>query len=174
MCRYEVDWSLAGWMMWRWPWATEELRWRLRDKTRKIGKSGESWCLCNWMSVTCSFCLVRCSFGLPTRALGVITCRGVGCHYILCCWVKQKKLRAQLLKIKAQVSSIWAKGCMMDDCVWVIWLDMTIPPGWREIIVDAACDREGNETVTLRKHVTIKTCENGLSNFSVTLRIVPL
>ena len=25
--------------------------------------------------------------------------------------------RAQLLKIKALVSSIWAKGCMLDDCV---------------------------------------------------------
>ena len=24
--------------------------------------------------------------------------------------------RAQLLKIKAQMSSIWAKGCMLDDC----------------------------------------------------------
>ena len=28
--------------------------------------------------------------------------------------------RAQLLKIKAQVSSISAKGCMNDDCVCVI------------------------------------------------------
>ena len=27
--------------------------------------------------------------------------------------------RAQLLKIKAQVASIWAKGCMLDDCVCV-------------------------------------------------------
>ena len=28
--------------------------------------------------------------------------------------------RTQLLKIKVQVSSIWAKGCMFDDCVCVI------------------------------------------------------
>ena len=27
--------------------------------------------------------------------------------------------RAQLLKLKAQVSSIWAKGCMLEDCVCV-------------------------------------------------------
>ena len=27
---------------------------------------------------------------------------------------------AQLLKIKGQVSSIWAKRCMFDDCVCVI------------------------------------------------------
>ena len=26
---------------------------------------------------------------------------------------------AQLLNIKAHVSSIWAKGCMVDDCVCV-------------------------------------------------------
>ena len=26
----------------------------------------------------------------------------------------------QLLKIKVQVSSIWAKGCMLDDCMSVI------------------------------------------------------
>ena len=25
--------------------------------------------------------------------------------------------RGQLLKIKAQASSIWAKGCMFDDCM---------------------------------------------------------
>ena len=28
--------------------------------------------------------------------------------------------RAQLLKIKAQLSSIWAKESMLDDCVCVI------------------------------------------------------
>ena len=30
------------------------------------------------------------------------------------------KYRAQLLKIKAQVSSIWAKGCVLGDCMYVI------------------------------------------------------
>ena len=28
--------------------------------------------------------------------------------------------REELLKLKGQVSSIWAKGCMLDDCVCVI------------------------------------------------------
>ena len=28
--------------------------------------------------------------------------------------------RAQLLKIKAHVSSIWAKGCMFDVCVYYL------------------------------------------------------
>ena len=32
---------------------------------------------------------------------------------------------AKQLKIKAQVSSICAKGCMLDDCMCVIWLDTT-------------------------------------------------
>ena len=43
--------------------------------------------------------------------------------------------RAQLLKIKAQVSSILAKGCMLYDCVRVIRLDMITPPWWREKVI---------------------------------------
>ena len=43
--------------------------------------------------------------------------------------------RAQLLKIKVQVSSMWAKGCMLDDCVCAIRLDMTTPPWWREKVL---------------------------------------
>ena len=31
--------------------------------------------------------------------------------------------------------SIWAKGCMLDDCVCAIWLDTTTPPWWREKVV---------------------------------------
>ena len=38
--------------------------------------------------------------------------------------------RAQLLKIEAQTSSIWAKVCMLM-CVFVIRLDMTTPICWR-------------------------------------------
>ena len=41
----------------------------------------------------------------------------------------------QLLKIKAQVSSIWAKGCMFEDCMCVIWLGMTTTPRWREKVM---------------------------------------
>ena len=29
---------------------------------------------------------------------------------------------AQLLNIKEQVLSIWATGCMLDDCVCIFWL----------------------------------------------------
>ena len=41
------------------------------------------------------FCLAPCSFGPPSRALMVITWRGVGC---------------QMSDVNAQMSSIWAKG----------------------------------------------------------------
>ena len=33
--------------------------------------------------------------------------------------------RAQLLKIEAQVSSVWAKWCMFDDCVYVCVIYLT-------------------------------------------------
>ena len=42
-----------GWM----PFATEVWLWRLRDNARKIGKSGEPWYICNWMSFTGPFLL---------------------------------------------------------------------------------------------------------------------
>ena len=43
--------------------------------------------------------------------------------------------RAQLLKIKAQVSSIWAKGCiLMTVCVLsdLIWLPLLVLDGGRK------------------------------------------
>ena len=42
--------------------------------------------------------------------------------------------RAQLLKIKAQMSSIWAKGCVLM-IVFVLSEDMTTPPWWREKVM---------------------------------------
>ena len=38
-----------------------------------------------------------------------------------------------LMKVKVQVSSIWAKGCMFYDCV--LSDDMTTPPYWREKVL---------------------------------------
>ena len=43
-----------------------------------------------------------------------------------------------ILNIRAQMSSIRAKGCMLMIvcvCVCVIWLDMTTPPWFREKIM---------------------------------------
>ena len=45
----------AGWMVWRWSSATEEWRWVLCVKARKIGKSGELWYIRKWMSFTRRF-----------------------------------------------------------------------------------------------------------------------
>ena len=62
------------------------------------------------------FCLALCSFGPISRSLMVITWRGQGSPYIMRLGSTVK--RAQLLKIKAQVSSTWAKGCiLMTVCV---------------------------------------------------------
>ena len=54
------------------------------------------------------FCLALCSFAPPSHALVVIIWRGEGCRYMM--WLGQTEKMTQLLKIKAQLSSIWAKG----------------------------------------------------------------
>ena len=56
-------------------------------------------------------CLALCSFGSPSRALVVITWRGVKCCYIM--RLGETVKRAQLLNIKEQISSIFDKGCML-------------------------------------------------------------
>ena len=53
----------------------------------------------------------------PSHAQVVIKWRGEGCRYMMPLRYK----RAQLLKIKAQLSSLWAKGCiLMIVCVCVL------------------------------------------------------
>ena len=100
-----------------------------RGMTVEAGKRGGPWCTCYWMSFTQPFYLALCSFGQPSRALVVITWRGVECRYMMRLGLTVK--RAQLLKINAQVSSIGVEGCMLD-CTCVIWLDMTTALWWRE------------------------------------------
>ena len=56
-----------------------------------------------------------------------------GCSYMMLLGDAVK--RAQLPKIKTQVPSIWANGCLLDDCLLVIWLDMATHPWWREKVV---------------------------------------
>ena len=51
-CRVR-GWPNLGWMDGvQVALGTEEWWWRLRDNGRKIGKSGEPWCICTWMSFT--------------------------------------------------------------------------------------------------------------------------
>ena len=92
----------------------------IRERTERV----ESPCtnVTEWVSLG-NFCLALCSFGPPSRALVVITWRGVGCHYIM--RLGQTVKMAQLLNIKVQVSSIWAKGCILmtvfvlPDLTWL-------------------------------------------------------
>ena len=68
------------------------------------------------MSFTRPFLLALCSFGTPSRALVVITWRGVGYRYMM--RMGQTVKREQILNTKEQMSSIWAKGCrLMIVCV---------------------------------------------------------
>ena len=60
------------------------------------------------------YCVIRTAL----RALVVITWRGDGCRYMM--RLGETVNRAQLLKIKEQVSGIWDKGCMLDDCACII------------------------------------------------------
>ena len=78
------------------------------------------------------FWLALCTFRLHSHALVVITWREVGCHYMMRLGLTVK--RAQLLNTKAQMSSVWAKRCMLM-IMCVVWLGMTTPPWWREKVM---------------------------------------
>ena len=81
------------------------------------------------MSLTLPFLHGPAFFGPPSRALVVISWREVRCRYMMRLGYTVKG--ALLLKIKELVPGIWAKGCVFDDCVSVIWLDMTTNPWWK-------------------------------------------
>ena len=52
--------------------ARDGCRWMLGDNAQKIGRNGEPWCICRWLSVTWPCLLgsrVPCSFGLPFHCL---------------------------------------------------------------------------------------------------------
>ena len=119
-------WRSCMRMVWRWPWATEEWRWRLNVNARENGKCTKPWCICNSECVSRGhFWLTLFSFGPPSRALVVITWRGEGYRYMMRLGKTDKM--APLQKLKAQVSSILAKGWILDACACVIWLDMNTP-----------------------------------------------
>ena len=56
-------------MVWRWPCTTEECRWMLRVNARKMGKSGEPSCICNWMSFRRPFLLPLIGGGVFNNTL---------------------------------------------------------------------------------------------------------
>ena len=124
-------------MVWRWPWATEEWSWRLRDNALKIGKSGEPWYKCNWMSFTRPFLLGSVFFRTALPCSGGYHRKRGGMPLHDAVWINCKK--GALLKSKVQMLSIYVYGLRMyvDYCVCVIWLDVTIllDPWWREKVM---------------------------------------
>ena len=68
-----------------------------------------------WSGMARTFSCHATLFGSRQR----LSCCEWTCHLLSCYEC------VQLLKPKAQVSSIWGKGCILDDCVGVIWLHMT-------------------------------------------------
>ena len=92
----------------------------MRERSERV--EGLGTYVTEWVSRG-HFCLALCSFGQPSRALVVLTLRGVVCRYTM--RLGQTVERAQLLNVKTQMSSIWAKGCMLmtvcviSDLTWV-------------------------------------------------------
>ena len=123
---WEAALEEASHMIWLCP--TEEWRWRLNDNAREIGKSGEPWYICNWMSFTRPFLLFPMFFRTARSCSGGYHLERGGMPLHDAVWINCNK--GQLLKIKAQVSSIWAKG---DNCVWYLtWHDDPLHGGGRK------------------------------------------
>ena len=90
-------------------------RWgcQVDGNVRKMGRSGEPWCICKRIFHDRGhFCLLPVFFRTALKWL--IAWRRNGCRYLIRIWYTVK--RAQLQTIKALVPSIWVKGCMFDNC----------------------------------------------------------
>ena len=94
----------------------------MREKSERV--HGEPWYICNWMGFNRLFLIGPVFFrtALPWYGGNHIGRGGMPLHDAV----------GINCKIKALVSSIWAKWCMFDDCVCVIWLDMTTLRLWRD------------------------------------------
>ena len=94
------------------------------DNAGKIGKSGEHWYICNWMSFTRPFLLGPVFYRTAPPVLWWWSYgEAEGCRYMMRLGLTVK--RAQLLKRKAHASGLWAKGCiLMTVCVFYLtWHD---------------------------------------------------
>ena len=106
------------------------------EAARKIGKSGEPWHIRNWMSFTRLFLLGTLFFRTALSCSGVYHMERGGMALHDAVGINCKT--ARLLNIKAQMSCIWAKGCILMTvcvCVCFIWLAMATPPWWREKVM---------------------------------------
>ena len=112
---------LTGWMVWRWPWA-EEWQWRLLDNARIIGKSGEPWYICNWISSTWPFLL------LPVFFRTAFPCSG-GYHQERGVMPLHDVVGVQLKKSRRRCQVYWPRVCvwwlcmyMLSDLTWLPFL----------------------------------------------------
>ena len=64
-------------MVWRWPWATEEWLWRLRDNASRSERVESPGTYVTERVSRSHFCLAQCSLRSPSRVLVVITWRGM-------------------------------------------------------------------------------------------------
>ena len=101
----------------------------MRERSERVESPGTY--VIGWVS-RCHFCLALCSFGKPSRALVVIYLERGGMPLHDAVGINCKS--GQLQNTKAQMSSIWAKVCMLMT-VCVIGLDMTTPHWWREKVM---------------------------------------
>ena len=68
-----------------------------------------------WLS---HFCLVPCSFGLPSRFLAAYHLEIGGMPLFNAAGIKFEK--CSTTEYKAQVPSIWAKGWMLEVCIQIV------------------------------------------------------
>ena len=107
------------------------LKWGQCMKDRK---SIEPRCICNWMSSRGHFTWSGILSDRPPVLWWLSPGEGPEMPLHNAVGINCKK-GATILKIEGQVSSIWAKGCMLYDCMCVIWLDMTTPSWRREKVM---------------------------------------
>ena len=103
------------------------------EAERKIQKSGEQWYISNWTSFKQPFFLdpvffrttLPCSGGyhLDRGETPLHDAVGINCK-------KDRTTENQGTGVKYM-----GKWVYVDDCVCVIWLDMTTPPLWREKVM---------------------------------------
>ena len=98
----------------------------------KIGRSKEPWrIICRWLSFTRPLLPGSCVLSnLPPAVWWLITRRGLGCRHIM--RLGQTVNKAQLLISRCRCLCVWDKGRMLHDYAWVIWLELSTSPCWRE------------------------------------------
>ena len=107
---------------------------RLCAKDRKTWRENPPWWICNWMSSmrlilpapVCCRTALPCSGGYHLEKGGMLLYGTVGINCKKGATTKNQGIGAKY---------IWAKICMMDYCVSVVWFDMTTHPWWREKVM---------------------------------------